>query len=73
MLSLPPATEWLAVGDGWERYSLRLNAAEKGIRPSDLKYPHAQDVGRLAAKMQASGRTVAASEASPVYLRGSVT
>ena len=72
-LSLPSTAEWIAVGDGWEPHSRHIQTDEMRIRPSTLTHPHAQDIGRLAAKMHQSGQTVGASGANPVYLRGSLT
>ncbi len=71
-LELPPSANWLGVGNGWHAYAADIAPAGTPSRQSDLLYPRAEDVARLAVNMHATGNTVAARDALPIYLRGGV-
>ena len=68
-LDLPPSVDWLGVGTGLEEYAARIAPVKMPMRLGDLMHPRARDIARLAARMHATGRTVAARDALPVYLR----
>jgi len=73
-VSVPKSGEWFGVGTGWGSYReillRRLAGRVKDLEPE--RYPLAQDVARLAARMVEQGTTVPAEQALPVYLRDNV-
>ncbi len=64
---------WTSCGTGWETYADTLNALSLKIETGGVLYPEAQDMAHLAAFAFARGEIVNAEEASPVYLRDTVT
>jgi tRNA threonylcarbamoyladenosine biosynthesis protein TsaB len=63
---------WLAVGNGWPVYAARFAPDIAAIARAPLLHPHAADVARLGAALQARGATVGVAQALPLYLRGAV-
>ena len=72
---LPPKRGWFGVGTGWAAYpqALQDRLGERLAGMHAECYPHAADVARLARASFASGDTVEAAQALPVYLRDRVT
>ena len=71
---VPPAGPWRGVGLGWQAHGDALAAALGGA-PLEVeadRYPQAADVAVLAVALARAGRTVAAADALPVYLRNRV-
>ncbi|MEW6354149.1 MAG: tRNA (adenosine(37)-N6)-threonylcarbamoyltransferase complex dimerization subunit type 1 TsaB [Pseudomonadota bacterium] len=66
---------WFAAGSGWLAHGAALREHLAGhIGAVDAaRYPHAQDVARLAATQLKQGLVVDAEQALPVYLRNEVT
>ncbi len=67
--------QWYGVGSGWDSHGTilreRLQTRLAGCHPG--RYPHAQDVARLAVEAVAEGATpLPAEQAQPVYLRNRV-
>jgi tRNA threonylcarbamoyladenosine biosynthesis protein TsaB len=71
---LPPAGQWTGCGSGFAAYGAVLEQRHAGrlsaIMP-DL-FPHARDIARLAVREFEAGRTLAAEQALPVYIRDKV-
>ncbi len=63
---------WFAAGTGWQTYQDVLSGLPYEITASDVLYPDAEDIAWLAKSEWQQGNTVAAEEASPVYLRDTV-
>jgi len=72
-LRLPAEGPWLVAGSGAAAHGEALAALAGGqaVLDPDARV-HAADVARLAAPLLAAGKTVAAAEARPVYLREQV-
>jgi tRNA threonylcarbamoyladenosine biosynthesis protein TsaB len=70
-----PNADWRGVGAGWEAYEENLSARCAGLLAASNGsiFPHAGDVARLGVSGFEAGRTVAAEQALPVYLRDKVT
>ncbi|ADT87604.1 tRNA (adenosine(37)-N6)-threonylcarbamoyltransferase complex dimerization subunit type 1 TsaB [Vibrio furnissii] len=66
------STPWGTAGTGWDAYSDALAALPLTRQDSGVLYPQAQDMVVLAAQALANGETLAAENASPVYLRDTV-
>ena len=73
LLELPPSQDWLVVGNGWQEHTTGTAPEAMPAQRGDLLHPHARDIARLAARMHAAGKTVAARDALPIYLRGGVS
>ncbi len=71
-LVLPAPHDWVGVGNGWQTYAGRFGATGAPPREVPLPHPRARDVATLAAAMHAAGRSIAAHEAVPLYLRRGV-
>jgi tRNA threonylcarbamoyladenosine biosynthesis protein TsaB len=73
-LDLPQATTWNVVGTGWGVYeqALRARLPTAPRWAEAQRYPQARHVARLAAPSFASGQTLSAEQALPVYLRNKV-
>lgn len=71
---LPPAGAWAGCGSGFTAYSAVLRERYAGrlsaIMPDVV--PHARHIARLAVREFEAGRTVAAENALPVYIRDKV-
>lgn len=66
-VSLPSATDWVALGTGWAVDGMPVwPGADTGLRPS------AKGMLALASRDLQLGKTVAAQDAAPVYLRNQV-
>lgn len=70
-----PASEgpWLTAGTGWESYAEALAQLPVETVSGSVLYPDSADMVHLAKYAFARGEAVAAEEASPVYLRDTVT
>lgn len=66
------ALTWSKVGTGWEAYAEHMDNISLTSKESDVLFPEAQDIAVLAQFAFAEGKTVAAEESSPVYLRDKV-
>ncbi|GAD30321.1 tRNA (adenosine(37)-N6)-threonylcarbamoyltransferase complex dimerization subunit type 1 TsaB [Photobacterium leiognathi] len=64
---------WLTAGTGWEAYAETLSKLPVAMQQGTLLYPDSQDMVQLAKFAFARGEVVLAEEASPVYLRDTVT
>lgn len=64
---------WLTAGTGWDAYSEALAQVAFKTEKSEVLFPDAEDIVQLAKLEFAKGNTVDAEEASPVYLRDTVT
>ncbi|HIF9500869.1 TPA: tRNA (adenosine(37)-N6)-threonylcarbamoyltransferase complex dimerization subunit type 1 TsaB [Photobacterium damselae] len=64
---------WLTVGTGWESYAEEMSNLPLELKTGAMLYPEAQDMAFLAQFAFARGEMVPAEEASPVYLRDTVT
>lgn len=62
-----------AAGTGWQTYAEQLSAKASDVVISDVLYPDAQDMLSLAAIELAKGNTVNAADATPLYVRDTVT
>ncbi|MCF6218011.1 MAG: tRNA (adenosine(37)-N6)-threonylcarbamoyltransferase complex dimerization subunit type 1 TsaB [Gammaproteobacteria bacterium] len=73
-ISLLDEGEWLALGNGWQRYADQIPAtvAEQLHKRVVEYYPDAKEVVSLAQTLFSRGEYVAAEEAIPVYLRDKV-
>jgi tRNA threonylcarbamoyladenosine biosynthesis protein TsaB len=73
-LVLPSAAAWNVVGTGWGVYeqALRARLPAPPRLAEAQRYPQARHVARLAAPCFASGDTLTAEQALPVYLRNKV-
>jgi tRNA threonylcarbamoyladenosine biosynthesis protein TsaB len=70
---LPDDNEWLAIGSGWLAYpqmQQQLQQQLMDVRPDTA--PLARDIIPLAKRDLANNKTIAATEAAPVYLRQKV-
>lgn len=70
-VEVPKTTEWFGVGTGWATHGGIL-AGKLGDRLKGFagdRFPHAQEVLKLAVRDLKTGKTVTAAEALPVYLR----
>lgn len=63
---------WFTAGTGWQTYQDVLSELLCELTASDVLYPDAEDIVRLAKSEWQQGHTVAVEEASPVYLRDTV-
>ena len=63
----------LTAGTGWQTYAEQLSAKATGVLISDVLYPDAQDMLLLAAIELNKGNTVKAADATPLYVRDTVT
>lgn len=70
---VPNDAIWTTCGTGWQTYTDMATALPLNVEQGDVLYPEAQDMAHLAAFAFARGETVAAENASPVYLRDTVT
>jgi tRNA threonylcarbamoyladenosine biosynthesis protein TsaB len=70
---VPDDKIWMSCGTGWETYADVLSHLSLNVESGAVLYPEAQDMAHLAAFAFARGETVSAEEASPVYLRDTVT
>ncbi len=64
---------WLTAGTGWEAYAETLSKLPVEMQQGTVLYPDSQDMVQLAKFALARGEAVVAEEASPVYLRDTVT
>lgn len=64
---------WFTAGTGWDAYPQQLEEIKFKTQKTDVLFPDAQDIVQLAKFELAKGNTVDAEEASPVYLRDTVT
>ncbi|WP_076585257.1 tRNA (adenosine(37)-N6)-threonylcarbamoyltransferase complex dimerization subunit type 1 TsaB [Vibrio ostreicida] len=64
---------WIQAGTGWDAYQAVLAELKLNVSSGDVLYPEAQDIVVLAAHEFAKGNTVSVEQASPVYLRDTVT
>ncbi|UJF19931.1 tRNA (adenosine(37)-N6)-threonylcarbamoyltransferase complex dimerization subunit type 1 TsaB [Vibrio sp. SS-MA-C1-2] len=71
-VSLDQEREWFQVGTGWQAYP-DLSTLAKNSVTTELLYPDAQDMVHLAQFALARGEVVSAEDATPVYLRDTVT
>lgn len=69
----PSEHTWLKVGTGWEAYQDELQALPLTTSESGILFPEAQDMAMLAQFAFVRGETVGAENASPIYLRDTVT
>jgi tRNA threonylcarbamoyladenosine biosynthesis protein TsaB len=69
LIPVPAASEWGAVGYGWEVYAAQLLTRLQPSAIAECRFPSAVDVARLAITELRAGRGRAAPEALPVYLR----
>jgi len=69
-----PGGNWLGCGSGFDRYPQmmagRYRTSVKEIRHGVL--PHAREIALLGAQYLATGRSVASTDAAPVYVRNKV-
>ena len=63
-LAVEPAGDVVRAGNGWALLDITID--------SELIYPHARDVGHLAAAAAARGEAVSPDQAVPVYVRDDV-
>ncbi|CAN5356383.1 tRNA (adenosine(37)-N6)-threonylcarbamoyltransferase complex dimerization subunit type 1 TsaB [soil metagenome] len=82
-VTIPFATHWIGVGNGWQEYAACLQQA-LGIGRVDMPagesitiieesyYPQSRDIALLAAAEYLKGNAVAAELALPIYLRDAV-
>jgi len=72
---LPRGRGWFGVGSGWTAYPeiLQARLGEHLSGANAECFPHAADVARLARARFATGHTVEAADALPIYLRDRVT
>ncbi|WP_064602649.1 tRNA (adenosine(37)-N6)-threonylcarbamoyltransferase complex dimerization subunit type 1 TsaB [Photobacterium sp. J15] len=64
---------WLTAGTGWESYAEPLAQLKVKMEKGTVLYPDSQDMVHLAKYAFARGEMVEAEQASPVYLRDTVT
>ena len=71
---LPQGTDWVGAGSGWDQHNALLSArlGEHIARWEKQACPRARFVAELAVAEYRGGRTVAAEQALPVYLRDEV-
>lgn len=71
---LPPESDWVGAGNGWDQYPAAL-LARLGARVAAwnrLAFPRARHVAELGAAACRAGKAVAAEQALPVYVRDDV-
>jgi tRNA threonylcarbamoyladenosine biosynthesis protein TsaB len=73
-VNVPSQGQWFGVGTGWSSYGEILSDRAQGRLSAVAaeRFPLAQDVAVLAARMVERGETVTADKALPVYLRDNV-
>lgn len=73
-LELPDATTWNVIGSGWSTYrdALLARLRTEPLWSDGDRYPQAADVARIALPRARAGRTLAAEQLQPVYLRDKV-
>ncbi|MCE0492913.1 tRNA (adenosine(37)-N6)-threonylcarbamoyltransferase complex dimerization subunit type 1 TsaB [Vibrio salinus] len=64
---------WFSAGTGWQTYRDSLTQLPFEVTSGEVLYPDAEDIACLAKLEWQKGNTVAVEEASPVYLRDTVT
>jgi len=64
---------WLTAGTGWESYAELRSQLNLNAQKGEILYPDSQDMIVLAQYALARGETVYAEDASPVYVRDTVT
>ena len=71
---LPERAEWAGVGSGWSVYaeSLKNRINQPIANIEDGCWPQAQDILTLAVPLYKAGKTIAADQAEPTYLRNKV-
>ena len=67
------ANHSVVAGSGWQTYEQQLGNDVTGIVKSDILFPDAQDMLATASAQFMLGHTVRASEATPLYVRDTVT
>lgn len=72
--ALPPAGRWTGCGSGFSAYGAVLEERHAGRLSAIMPdiFPHARDIARLAVREFEAGRTLAAEQALPVYIRDKV-
>lgn len=66
----PAEGDWLAAGDAWQVYPAMLDAcADVRLNESEIIYPHAQALLKIANKLLTNKQVVSAEHALPIYLR----
>ena len=71
---LPPAGQWTGCGSGFAAHGTVLEQRHAGRLSAIMPdiFPHARDIARLAVLEFEAGRTLAAEQALPVYIRDKV-
>ncbi|MGF1871921.1 MULTISPECIES: tRNA (adenosine(37)-N6)-threonylcarbamoyltransferase complex dimerization subunit type 1 TsaB [Photobacterium] len=64
---------WLTAGTGWESYAELRSQLNLNAQKGEILYPDSQDMVVLAQYALARGEAVSAENASPVYVRDTVT
>lgn len=64
---------WYTAGTGWPAYPDLVNQLNLTMKDSGVRYPEAEDMLLLAKYALQRGEAVTAEQASPVYLRDTVT
>ncbi|PSV48570.1 tRNA (adenosine(37)-N6)-threonylcarbamoyltransferase complex dimerization subunit type 1 TsaB [Photobacterium indicum] len=64
---------WLTAGTGWESYAELRSQLNINAQKGEILYPDSQDMVVLAQYALARGEAVSAENASPVYVRDTVT
>ncbi|EAS43861.1 tRNA (adenosine(37)-N6)-threonylcarbamoyltransferase complex dimerization subunit type 1 TsaB [Photobacterium profundum] len=64
---------WLTAGTGWESYAELRGQLNLNAQKGEILYPDSQDMVVLAKYALARGEAVSAEDASPVYVRDTVT
>jgi tRNA threonylcarbamoyladenosine biosynthesis protein TsaB len=64
---------WLTAGTGWESYAELRSQLNLDAQKGEILYPDSQDMVVLAQYALARGEAVSAENASPVYVRDTVT
>lgn len=62
-----------AAGTGWQTYAQELTSKASGVTISEVLFPDAQDMLAIAAIELSKGNTVNAADATPLYVRDTVT
>ena len=62
-----------AAGTGWQTYVEQLSSKASGISISEVLYPDAQDMLAIAAVELVTGNSLSAADATPLYVRDTVT
>lgn len=73
-IPVPDDTGWTGAGSGWDQYSpVLMERFSDRVREWHTQcFPRARFVAQLGAIQQAAGRTLAAGQALPVYLRDEI-